>query len=120
VITSDDKHKVPSNGTGKQLLNGSDASRQRSRLHSVHFISTTDLVEENSTRFLARIPQTIPLMRWLQMTGGVIHIQRPPYRLMRIITAAHPNFLGDISVVQRHGIILFVNKTVVTDLEVSL
>ncbi|KAJ7255684.1 hypothetical protein C8J57DRAFT_1236118 [Mycena rebaudengoi] len=37
--------------------------------------------------------------------------------LMRIITAAHPNFLDDISVVEHHGIILFVNKTLVTDLE---
>ncbi|KAJ7343001.1 hypothetical protein DFH08DRAFT_811329 [Mycena albidolilacea] len=63
------------------------------------------------------MPRTIPLKRWLQMTGGVIDMQRPSYRLIRIFAAAHPNFLNDISIVQCHGIILFVIKTVVTNLE---
>ncbi|KAJ7899138.1 hypothetical protein B0H14DRAFT_3543457 [Mycena olivaceomarginata] len=63
------------------------------------------------------MPRTIPLKRWLRMTGGVIDMQRPSYRLIQIFAAAHPNFLDDISILQRHGIILFVIKTLVTNLE---
>jgi hypothetical protein len=102
------------------LESHSDDSRQRSRLYAVHLISAIDLLVKDSTRFFARMPRTIPLKRWLRMTGGVIDMQRPSYRLIRIFAAAHPNFLDDISILQCHGIILFVIKTLVTNLEVSL